>query len=58
MNILHAVLYTFFKVLIRIICLTIKSFLNGDHFLYSHDLNVRFIGDIVRRNLMLITPRG
>ena len=30
----------------------------GDHFIYSHDLNVRFRGDIVRRNLMLITPRG
>ena len=58
MNILPAALYTFFKVLIRRICLTIKSFLNDDHFLYSHDLNVRFRGDIVRRNLMLITPRG
>ena len=29
-----------------------------NHFLYSHDLNVRFRGDIVRRNSMLITPRG
>ena len=58
MHILHAALYTFFKVLIRRICLTIKSFLNDDHFLYSHDLTVRFRGDIVRRNLMLITPRG
>ena len=58
MHILHAALYTFFKVLIRRICLTIKSFLNDDHFLYSHDLSVWFIGDIVRRNLMLITPRG
>ena len=40
MHILHAALYTFFKVLIRRICLTIKSFLNDDHFLYSHDLSV------------------
>ena len=50
MHILHTVLYTFFNVLIRRICLTIKSFLVDNHFLYSHDLNVRFRGDIVRRN--------
>ena len=49
MHILHNVLYTFLKVLIRRICLTIKSFLVGDNFLYSHDLNVWFRSDIVRR---------
>ena len=49
MHILHTVLYTFPKVLTRRIYLTNKS-LVGDHFLYSHDLNVWFRGDIVRRN--------
>ena len=57
MHILHTVLYTFFKVRMRRICLTMKTFFS-DHFLYSHDLNVRFRGDIVRRNSILITPRG
>ena len=56
MHILHTVLYTFPKVLTRRICLTNKS-LVGDHFLYSHDLNVWFRDDIVRRNLMVATLR-
>ena len=30
----------------------------NDHFLYSHDLNVWFRGDIVRRNYMLVTFGG
>ena len=38
MHILHAVLYTFAKVLIRRICLIIKSLFV--HFLYCCDLNV------------------
>ena len=40
MHILHTVLYTFLKGLKRRICLTVKSSLVVDHFLYSHDLNV------------------
>ena len=32
------------------ICSTFKASLVGDHFLYSHDLNMWFRGDIVRRN--------
>ena len=30
----------------------------GDHFRYSHDLNMWFRGDIVRRNKMLVTLKG
>ena len=52
------VLFTFLKVLTRRICVTIKSFFFNDHFLYSHDLNVRFSGDIVRRNEMLVPSWG
>ena len=44
------VLYTFPKVLTRTICLTVRASLVGDHFLYSHDLNVWFRCDVVRRN--------
>ena len=40
MHILHTVLYTSPKELTRRIFLTIKRFLVGDHFLYSHDLHV------------------
>ena len=50
LHILHAFHHTLLKVLTRKICLTIKSFIVGDHFLYSCDLNVWFRGDIVRRN--------
>ena len=50
MHILHTVLYTFLEVLKRRICWTVRSSLVVDHFLDSHDLNVRFRGDIVRRN--------
>ena len=35
-----------------------RASLVGDLFLYSHDLNVWFRGDIVRRNWMLVTLRG
>ena len=45
MHILHTVLFTSPKELTRRICLTIKSFFFGDHFLYSHNLNVWFRGD-------------
>ena len=48
-QILHTVLYTFPKVLTRRICLTIKASQVGDHFLYSHGLNVCFRGDSDRR---------
>ena len=41
MHILHTVLYTFPKELIRRICLIIKN-LVGDHFLYSPVLDVLF----------------
>ena len=56
-HIFHTVLHTFPKVLTGRICWTVKSFLVGDHFLYSHDLNVWFRGVIERRNLMLVTLR-
>ena len=48
-HILHTVLYTFPKVLARRICLTInqsRTFVVRDHFLYYHDLNVCFRGDV------------
>ena len=48
-HILHTVLRTFTKVLIRRICQSRVS-LVGDHFFYSHDIDVSFSGDIVRRN--------
>ena len=51
MHILHTVCSTFPKVLTRRNCWTIgRASLVGDQFLYSHDLNVWFRGDIVRRN--------
>ena len=34
-----------------------KAYLVSDHFLYSHDLNVWFRDDNVRRNLMPVTLR-
>ena len=49
-HILHFVLYTLPKLLTRRIFLTIKSFLVGDHFLYSHDLHVWCRGDVIGRN--------
>ena len=39
-HILHTVLGTYFIMPIRRICLTIKSFLVGDHFFYSCNLCV------------------
>ena len=53
---LHAVLYTFPMLLRRRICLTIKMFLVGDHFLYSHELYVSFSHDAIRRNKMVVSP--
>ena len=53
MHFLLDVLYTFPMLLSRRICITIKTFLVGDHFLYSHDLYVSFSHDAVRRNKML-----
>ena len=35
-----------------------RASLVGDHFPYSHDLNVWFRGDIVGRNYMLVTLRS
>ena len=46
------------RMLTRRICLRIKSFFFGDHFLYTCNLNVWFRGDIVRRNRILVTLRG
>ena len=40
----------FFEVLIRRICWTIKTFFTWKSFLYSCDLNMWFVGDIVRSN--------
>ena len=40
MHILHTILYTFPKVLIRRIVDQSKAYLAVDHFLYSHNLNV------------------
>ena len=57
MHILHTVLYTFPKVLIRRVFQS-RASLVGNHFLYSHDLNVWFRWDIVRRNWILITLKG
>ena len=48
MYILHAVRFTFPKVLMRRICLVKSIF--GDHVLHSHDCDVWFRADIVRRN--------
>ena len=39
-------------------CSTIKISSIGDYFLHSHDLNVWFKGDIIRRNYILVTLRG
>ena len=50
LHILLTVLYTFLKGLKRRVCLTVKGSLIVDHFPYSHDLNVLFRVDIVRRN--------
>ena len=50
MHILHTIPNTFPKILTRKSCLTTESSFVGDHFLYSHDVNVGFRVDIVRRN--------
>lgn len=58
MNILHTVPHTCPRVLTRRISLIIKSFLVGDNFLYSCDLDVSFRGDVVSINQMLVTLRN
>ena len=50
MHILNTVLYTFPKALTGEFVYQSKALSIGDHFLHSHDLNVGFSGDIVRRN--------
>ena len=40
--ILHTFLFMFLKLLTRRICLTIKGYLIGNHFFYSHDLYINF----------------
>ena len=47
MHILHTAPYTFAKVQARRICLALRASSVGDHFLFSHDINVWFRGDIV-----------
>ena len=54
-HILCTVLYTFPEVWTRRIFEKSTFSLVGDHFLYSHDLNVWFKGETVRRNKMLVT---
>ena len=49
-HILHTVLYTFPKALTGEFVYQSKALSIGDHFRHSHDLNVGFSGDIVRRN--------
>ena len=48
MFILHTVPHVFSKVLTIVKQSSVT--LIGDHFLYSHDLNLWFSGDIVERN--------
>ena len=55
MHILHTVLYTFPKVLIREFVLKSRASLVSDHFPNSCDVNVRFRGDTLRRNYLLVT---
>ena len=58
MHILHTVLYTFCKVLIRIIFLGIKGFFSWCSFpLLSRPKYMGFSGDILRRNWMQGTSR-
>ena len=57
MHILHTVLYIFPKVLIRRVFQS-RTSLVDNHFLYSHDFNVWFRWDIVRRNWILITLKS
>ena len=49
-HILHTVFYTFPKVLKGEFVYRSKASFVGDHFLYSHDLNVQCRGDIMGRN--------
>ena len=58
MIILHLDLHTFPEVLTGEFVDQSKAFFTGDHFLYSHDLNVIIIqGWYVGRKLMLVTLR-
>ena len=58
MLILCTVFYTFPRVLTRKICLTIKSFFIWGLFLYSHDLNVWFMGWYCKEKLDAGHPFG
>ena len=50
MHILHTVLYTFPRFQQGEFVKPSRALLVAYHFLYSHDLNLLFRGDIVRRN--------
>ena len=56
-HILHTVLKSFPKVLMRRICLTIRSFFGWRSFPLFPWHDVGFSGDFVRRNWMLVTQR-
>ena len=51
----HTALFTFVMVLARRIYLITKATVVGDHFLHSHNLDVCFSSNTVRRNRMLVT---
>ena len=55
---LPTVHYTFPMVLTKRICLKSRASSVGDHFLYSHDLNVCFRADTDWRNYLLINLRA
>ena len=55
---IHLTLYTLKSVCIfSVLLFKSKASFIGDHFLYSHNVNVRLGSDIVGRNLMLVPPR-
>ena len=54
-HIFHTALFTFVMVLARRIYLITKATVVGDHFLHSHNLDVCFSSNTVRRNRMLVT---
>jgi len=58
MHVLLTVLHIFLLVLAGRIFLNIKTFIFGDHFLYSHDGYIWSSSDIVGRNKMLVTIGG
>ena len=58
MYVLLTVLQTFPIEIVRSICLNIMTCLPGDHFVYSHHLNVSTSSDDVKRNFDFITVRA